>query len=295
MNADDERRVELVAEGAPAALDELERLLRSGPDGARVESVEAQAQRGERRVRPLRDRSGVSGRAIGCGALGAAAFVAIGLFAVLRAGAPAECPDLLPYEPASYEPVGAPTDTPVLEGIEEPLVEAGRAAFGLASWPVWVELGTAPHGKRRAAAPAHRARLRGWHVPGISARDRMTRRPIHAPRQSRRPAASPAPGSALDDDSDRLEPEALADALRGLGLDVSVRRAGAGRRCRGDRATPPTTGATSSSRVATGRSRWWRLRCVGHADATLGILATGSYNNMARGYGIPVSSTPRWR
>ena len=75
----------------------------------------------------------MSGRAVGCGALAAAVFVAIALFAVFRAGAPDGCPDLLPYEPASYEPVGVPTDTPVLEGIDEPLVEAGRAAFGLAS------------------------------------------------------------------------------------------------------------------------------------------------------------------
>lgn len=42
MNGDDERTVQLVAEGDPAALDELERLIRQGPSGARVESVEAQ-------------------------------------------------------------------------------------------------------------------------------------------------------------------------------------------------------------------------------------------------------------
>ena len=41
MNGADERSVELVAEGLPAALDELERLLRQGPPGAVVESVEA--------------------------------------------------------------------------------------------------------------------------------------------------------------------------------------------------------------------------------------------------------------
>ena len=39
MNADDERSVELVAEGGIHDLDELERLLREGPPGARVESV----------------------------------------------------------------------------------------------------------------------------------------------------------------------------------------------------------------------------------------------------------------
>jgi acylphosphatase len=42
MNADDERSVELVAEGEPAALDELERSVRVGPSGSRVESVVAE-------------------------------------------------------------------------------------------------------------------------------------------------------------------------------------------------------------------------------------------------------------
>ena len=41
MNDADERAVELLAEGRPEALDELERLLRIGPSGARVEHVEA--------------------------------------------------------------------------------------------------------------------------------------------------------------------------------------------------------------------------------------------------------------
>lgn len=40
MNADDERSVELVAEGAPQALDELERLIQRGPSGAMVDTVE---------------------------------------------------------------------------------------------------------------------------------------------------------------------------------------------------------------------------------------------------------------
>jgi acylphosphatase len=41
MNADDERSVELVAEGDPEALAELERRLAQGPPGARVERVDA--------------------------------------------------------------------------------------------------------------------------------------------------------------------------------------------------------------------------------------------------------------
>jgi acylphosphatase len=44
MNADDERSVELVAEGEPERLDELERFLNIGPDGARVERVEARRE-----------------------------------------------------------------------------------------------------------------------------------------------------------------------------------------------------------------------------------------------------------
>jgi acylphosphatase len=41
MNAHDERSVELVAEGGETELAELERRLRVGPSGARVEVVEA--------------------------------------------------------------------------------------------------------------------------------------------------------------------------------------------------------------------------------------------------------------
>lgn len=44
MNAPDERSVDLVAEGPSEVLDELERLLRIGPDGARVERVDARRE-----------------------------------------------------------------------------------------------------------------------------------------------------------------------------------------------------------------------------------------------------------
>ena len=44
MNADDERSVEVVAEGEAERLDELERLLHEGPDGAHVERVEARRE-----------------------------------------------------------------------------------------------------------------------------------------------------------------------------------------------------------------------------------------------------------
>lgn len=45
MNADDERAVELVAEGPPDALDELERLVQRGPPGAQVDAVEQRRER----------------------------------------------------------------------------------------------------------------------------------------------------------------------------------------------------------------------------------------------------------
>ncbi len=83
-------------------------------------------------------------RAIGCGTLAVGAFVIIGVWGVLRATAPPACPEGLPYEPAAYAPVGEPTSEPRLDGVDEPLERAGSAAFGLASWPVWVEPGLAP-------------------------------------------------------------------------------------------------------------------------------------------------------
>jgi hypothetical protein len=86
----------------------------------------------------------VNWRAAGCGTLAAAVFVAVGIFGILRAGAPAECPDLLPYQPTAYEPVDEPAASPTLTGISEPLEAAGTTSFGLASWEVYVEPGFAP-------------------------------------------------------------------------------------------------------------------------------------------------------
>lgn len=86
----------------------------------------------------------MSWRALGCLGLAAAVFVVVAAFAVLRAGAPAECPATLPYEPAAYRPAGEPTDEPVLDGIDEPLEQAGAITFGLATWRVWLEPDRAP-------------------------------------------------------------------------------------------------------------------------------------------------------
>jgi hypothetical protein len=85
----------------------------------------------------------VNWRAVGCGSLAAVAFVGIGLFGIWRSFAP-ECPDLLPYQPASYQPVDERTPEPRLAGVDEPLTAAGSASFGLASWNVWLEPGREP-------------------------------------------------------------------------------------------------------------------------------------------------------
>lgn len=44
MNGHDERSVELIAEGRPSSLDELEGMLKHGPSGARVEGVSARRE-----------------------------------------------------------------------------------------------------------------------------------------------------------------------------------------------------------------------------------------------------------
>ena len=83
-------------------------------------------------------------RVLGCGLLAAAGFVLIAAFAIWRAGAPAECPGLLPYQPAAYEPVGTPMAEPVLEGVAELDRAPNPDSFGLASWTVYLPPGTAP-------------------------------------------------------------------------------------------------------------------------------------------------------
>jgi hypothetical protein len=86
----------------------------------------------------------VNWRAIGCGTLAAAAFVAVGIFAIWRSYAPAGCPESLQYEPAPFVSDGAPTPQPTLAGVDEPLEAGGQFSFGLAAWSVWMPSGDAP-------------------------------------------------------------------------------------------------------------------------------------------------------
>ena len=119
----------------------------------------------------------------------------------------------------------------------------------------------------------------------------MTRRPILL---LVNPTAGGKPGSgpSLDDDPERLRPEALAGALRAKGLDLELHvlaedddagdlaREGAD----GGRDVVVAGGDGTVSSVA--------AALVEHDAATLGILALGSFNNMARGYGVPVELDP---
>jgi diacylglycerol kinase (ATP) len=96
-------------------------------------------------------------------------------------------------------------------------------------------------------------------------------------------------GEGLHDDPERLAPGALFDGLRSRGMDVELHElaetddvsalardaADAGR----DVVVAGGDGTVSAAATA----------LVGHEDATLGILATGSYNNMARGFGVPAT------
>jgi len=86
----------------------------------------------------------VNRRALGCGLLAAAAFVLLGVVAILRAGAPGECRGLLPYEAGKYEPVGTPMSEPRMDGVDEPLEATGEVRFGAAAWMVHLPPGTEP-------------------------------------------------------------------------------------------------------------------------------------------------------
>lgn len=105
------------------------------------------------------------------------------------------------------------------------------------------------------------------------------------------PAAGGKPGSGPDlhEDAELLKPEALRDALVARGVEVRLHvlaesddapelaRAAAAEGC--DVAVAGGDGTVSGVAAA----------MMDQDDATLGILAMGSFNNMARGFGIPVT------
>ena len=116
----------------------------------------------------------------------------------------------------------------------------------------------------------------------------MTRRPVLLlvnPTAGGKPGAGPG----LDDDPERLRPDALEASLRERGLDVRLHVL-----AEGDDAGELARAAADAGSdvvVAGGDGTVSRVAAmvVDHPEATLGILAMGSFNNMARGFGIPVT------
>lgn len=116
----------------------------------------------------------------------------------------------------------------------------------------------------------------------------MTRRPVLL---LVNPVAGGKPGSGpnLHADPERLRPEALEAALRERGIEVRLHElaedddAGALARSAADEGNDVVVagGDGTVSGVA--------AAMIGQPEATLGILAMGSFNNMARGFGIPVT------
>ena len=116
----------------------------------------------------------------------------------------------------------------------------------------------------------------------------MTRRPILL---LVNPVAGGKPGSGpgLTDDPALLTADALRGALQRRGLEVSHRELAEG----DDLAELATHAADTGHDVVVaggdGTVSLAAAALLGHADATLGILAMGSFNNMARGFGVPVT------
>ncbi len=119
----------------------------------------------------------------------------------------------------------------------------------------------------------------------------MTRRPallIVNPTSGGKPGSGPG----LHEDPERLTPDALAGALRERGVEVTVHElaedddVGELARSAADDGHDVVVGGGDGtvSLVA--------AALVDHPDAALGILALGSFNNMARGFGVPVSLEP---
>jgi diacylglycerol kinase (ATP) len=116
----------------------------------------------------------------------------------------------------------------------------------------------------------------------------MSRRPILLvvnPTAGGKPGAGPP----LDPDPERLRPDRLGDALRSRGLDVSLRELSPG-----DDAGVLARAALAEGRdvvVAGGDGTVAAVATVmiEHPEATVGILAMGSFNNIANGFGVPVT------
>ncbi len=105
------------------------------------------------------------------------------------------------------------------------------------------------------------------------------------------PVAGGKPGSGpgLHHDVERLVPAALRAALVERGLEVRLHELAAGDDAGGLAREAAGGGGDVVVAGGDGTVSGVATALVGHAEATLGILAMGSFNNMARGFGIPVT------
>ena len=119
----------------------------------------------------------------------------------------------------------------------------------------------------------------------------MTRRPVFL---LVNPTAGGKPGSgpSLHDDPERLRPDALAAALRAKGIDVTLHVLALEDDARELARRAADEGSDVVVAGGDGTVSGVAAALVGHDDATLGILAMGSFNNMARGFGVPVELDP---
>jgi diacylglycerol kinase (ATP) len=96
-------------------------------------------------------------------------------------------------------------------------------------------------------------------------------------------------GQGLDDDPARLTPEALRDALRDRGLTVELHTLEQA----DDIAALVRGGADAGRDVVVaggdGTVSAAATELLNTPEAALGILATGSFNNMAHGFGVPAT------
>jgi diacylglycerol kinase (ATP) len=116
----------------------------------------------------------------------------------------------------------------------------------------------------------------------------MTRRPILL---LVNPVAGGKPGSGpgLSDDPALLTADALRAALVERGLEVSHRELAEGDDLAELAAHAADTGHDVVVAGGDGTVSVAATALVGHGEATLGILAMGSFNNVARNFGIPVT------